>query len=491
MDGIFCANYCSSRGNFPPCQQAWHPECFTLKAREFPTRDTYDQEGNIWFNNGKRIREMTAAVGAAGVHAIQPFQCPTCWVRNLEHRDPGAGDAAYVRTIRRAILDGINGVSRATIAQHRGRVKEVVRNAERINKTPSLHPRGPMPLGDPLGMGVAVDILQKSVHARGAHEKYVQVETLRQVRSTHTKNYESSPVGVKEGGAFSRGAGVVRPTSCPTQSDWYRQFWSGVEKRMGWLSKANHALKVGAMLDVINRMWRDAEASEDEEEKGHLWKVGAYLTLCTVGGLRGHEGFFLDLAGLRRHLDTGRRGQVPPDYTHETVLGEGACESLPHVVVPLLGKFKGGNTVDHHIINLASETKSGFELRKWMDKLVEITEEEGRTDGPAFADSDGNLACSLDYNETFLEYLKQTQIARTDLIGPGVKVKDMYGIYRTPRKTQTTRIMRCGLGNDIGEMNRWRSVEGAKGKPLRLRMCTLYSEAVYMMPVTWRLSHAL
>ena len=126
-----------------------------------------------------------------------------------------------------------------------------------------------------------------------------------------------------------------------------------------------------------------------------------------------------------------------------------------------------------------------------MDKLVEITEEEGRSDGPAFADSDGNLASSLAYNETFLKYLGRTQDARPDLIGAGEVVKDMYGIHRTPRKTQTTRVMRCGLGNDIGEMNRWRSVEGAQGKPLRLRMCTHYSEAVYMMPVTWRLSHAL
>ena len=89
---------------------------------------------------------------------------------------------------------------------------------------------------------------------------------------------------------------------------------------MGWVTKANHALKPGAMLDAINRMWREAETSDDEEEKRHLWKVGAYLTLCTVGGLRGHEGFFLDLAGLRRHIDTGRHGQVPPDYTLKTVL---------------------------------------------------------------------------------------------------------------------------------------------------------------------------
>ena len=66
-------------------------------------------------------------------------------------------------------------------------------------------------------MGLAVDILQKSLIAVGRNEAVVQAETLRQLRSTYTKNWESSPLGVAESAAFAKGMGRIRPTKCPAQ----------------------------------------------------------------------------------------------------------------------------------------------------------------------------------------------------------------------------------------------------------------------------------
>ena len=115
-------------------------------------------------------------------------------------------------------------------------------NTERIGKTPTLEPRGPFPLKDSLGMGLATDIIQKSIHTKDRTEPVVQTSVLRQMRSTYTTSYELLPVGVAEGGAFTRGTGRTRPTSCVTQSDWYQAFWIGLERRMGYKSKSNHAM---------------------------------------------------------------------------------------------------------------------------------------------------------------------------------------------------------------------------------------------------------
>ncbi len=77
-----------------------------------------------------------------------------------------------------------------------------------------------------------------------------------------------------------------------------------------------------------------------------------------AASLRGHERFYVELAGLRKHMSKGRLGVVPPGLNKSTLLTEEACKNLPHVTVCLLGKFKGVTGTDHHLITLANETMS-------------------------------------------------------------------------------------------------------------------------------------
>ena len=162
--------------------------------------------------------------------------------------------------------------------------------------------------------------------------------------------------------------------------------------------------------------------------------------------------------------------------------------ALPHVVLPLLGKFKGEIGIDHHIINLANESISGLQPRWWLEKLIEIADLEGRAAGPAFATPEGNLLRSADVDATFRSYLHRVQ--RAGLIPKTDDVDTMFGISRTPRRTATSRAKRAGLEDRAEEMNRWRKVELAQNKRARHKMSALYSEAVLMMPATWRVSYA-
>ncbi len=102
------------------------------------------------------------------------------------------------------------------------------------------------------------------------------------------------------------------------------------------------------------------------------WKVGAYICILTTALLRGHEGFYLELAGLQRHLENGRVRVVPLGLDKSTILTKEMCRNLPHVTICFLGKFKGETGTDHHMIVVANTTVLGLEPRWWVKKLVGV-----------------------------------------------------------------------------------------------------------------------
>jgi hypothetical protein len=232
------------------------------------------------------------------------------------------------------------------------------------------------------------------------------------MRSTYTKNWESSPAGVKEGAAFANGKYRVRQTTCPAQSEWFYDFLQGLEFWMGYQSDLSHGLLTGAIVHLLDLIRIDAEEAEEAGaalEANKLWKVVMYVCVLMAALLRGHKGCFLELAGLRKHLSKGRIGVVPVVLNKSTVLTEEPCRNLPHVTVYLLGKFKGKAGIDHHLIIYANETVSGLQPCWWIEKLVCVCEQEGRVNGPAFATPAGELALSVDYDSMFRRYLLRVE----------------------------------------------------------------------------------
>ena len=314
------------------------------------------------------------------------------------------------------------------------------------------------------------------------------------MRSTYTKNWESLPYGVMEGAAFANGKYWVRQTLCPAQSEWFHDFLRGLEFRMGCQSDPNHGLLIGAIVHLLALMRSDAEEAKEAgsmAEADELWKVGAYVYILTAASLRGHEGFYLELAVLRKHLAKGRVGVIPPGLSKSSLLTEEMCRDLPHVTICLLGKFKGESGTDHHMISIANDTISGLHPWWWVEKLVEVCSLEGREHGPAFATPDGRLALSADYDALFRKYLLRVQ-EETNLIPDDQEVESRYSTNRTPRKTAVTRLERAGFADEfIDRMNRWRAQEQSKGRFVRRRMNAHYAEAMLLAPTTWLCSYFL
>ena len=412
-------------------------------------------------------------------------------MRNLEGREITSNDDFYVSLIRRANLDSMAGMSKLTIASHRRTICANVKRCARINKTPLYEPRGPMPLSDTIGMGVMVDMLHKSVTAEGRIRPHVQFDTIRKERSTISKVYASSPKGIGEVSSFAKGAGRVRPTSCPTQSEWLQDALRGCEYRMGFESCADHGVSIEAIVQMLEYIKEDAEEDPTSDDARQLLKIGAFICMVTSASLRGHEGFFADLTGMRLHIDKGRDGVIPVKMSHKKIMTEAECNNLPHVAICLQGNFKGEGGINYHILNVANKTMSGLQTRWWIEKLLEINKDEGYFTGPAFRDDEGNLAASTDYDAVFRQYLSKVQES-TDLIEDDINVDTFFSISRTPRKSANTRALRANLSKQhIDKMNRWKTVENAKGRRPRVNMQQHYSEACLLMPTTWFYAYAL
>jgi len=136
-----------------------------------------------------------------------------------------------------------------------------------------------------------------------------------------------------------------------------------MEYWMGSQLQPNHGLLIGAiirLLDLIDEDAKEAARLDSVLEANELWKVGAYICVLTAASLRGHKGFYFDLAGMQKHVSKGREGVVPAGLNKNTMLKEEDCLSLPHVTICLLGKFKGKTGVDHHLITVASKMSSGL-----------------------------------------------------------------------------------------------------------------------------------
>ena len=80
-------------------------------------------------------------------------------------------------------------------------------------------------------------------------------------------------------------------------------------------------------------------------------------------GLRGNEGFWVDAGRRRAGSDLGRNATE---------------DSLPHVVVSLLGRIKGEDGDRMHVFALATESGSGIKTRVILERAWKFMRRKGR-----------------------------------------------------------------------------------------------------------------
>jgi hypothetical protein len=152
---------------------------------EFPVRQPKDVDGIIQVLEGDEDRFQ---YGRDGDHLLLSFQCGLCHFRNMEGRNPIAGnslDEKVLMLIRRATLDSFWSREPATVRstlRNGGKLEDIV---SQLGLTPVTSAMGPFPVADVAGMKLAIALLVRSLDP-GRTEKYVQFGTVRSLRSAYS-----------------------------------------------------------------------------------------------------------------------------------------------------------------------------------------------------------------------------------------------------------------------------------------------------------------
>jgi len=290
-------------------------------------------------------------VARPGDHLLVPFQCDLCSFHNLCNRNPEADspqDSFLLCCVRRANLDAVWGRESNTVNATLRGVWQLV-NLWRVAHIPvKLPARGPFPVGESFGLGVAVGMLIKSLEPGRYSKTYQQFETIQKLRAAYSNLHMSSLEGVTSLQTVGGKTAKMSPALLPTNSLWFERFAEGCLKRMGQDVRQDWALPLPvlhAILEILEVEWHRADCWADRHR---VTCAGAFSEVAFCGSFRGNEVFLTDLFGLSKYL---------ADLGQETF-----------VIIPLLGRYKGESHHRYHLTPMTAETDSGIQVRTWISQ---------------------------------------------------------------------------------------------------------------------------
>ena len=418
--------------------------------------------------------------GIDGAQFMIPFQCDLCIFRLLFKRNPTktTHDQDNLIIIRRMNLDAIWSREPTTISAKRSLAK-LITTCEVAGIAPNLPPLGPMPFEDKFGYCVAFSML---VHSRqpGRHSKsYTQFATIRKQRSAFSNLFMSSTE--IHGAATMINAGSMSNgilTSCPTNSQWFLRWTLGCETRMGYILKQNKAISLDLLKVLINTFKEDIKSNEDLKSED-TWRnvLGlSYAVISFFASLRGNEGLKVNFRSLVKHWDRGN----PSEKNHNL------HKDLPHVIVPLTGRFKGEQGERSHLLALANKSNSGIGIRATLKLLLNIRNLHNINSVWLFTDLKGNKTTFDEMNDIILdklEQIKHTHKLTDSLKLNEVNIREEFSINRSFRRGSSTTAQVLQIPTDIIElMNRWKKRERSKGRKPKLSMIETYADIELLIP---------
>jgi hypothetical protein len=451
---------------------SWCGRCYVpLDSSEFPIAKPRDEDGEEVYDEEDADRYI---VGRDGDNLVTPFQCDQCHFRNLMRRDPVEGlpqDVRLLKLIRRANLDALWSREPKTVSSNLAICKQGLQVAGALGfKGQLFRPMGPFPLDDTFGMGAAVVMLQQSLRP-GKYDKSVQFGTVRKFRSCFSNVYQASAAG-HNAVVMARDTRKLTVTTCPTYGEFFERFVKGLHKRMGEIVKPDRALSLEVLKEIMAKLEEEWKAPGGETLA--LAMEGAFYLIAYCCALRGEEVSKADLYGILRHWEAG--------------------ESHPkkHVVVALLGRFKGETGESYHLMCLVAVTSQGLEPRKWIGRLIRILQDQGIRNGPLFRNPVGGKLRATYFEPRFFDRLEQVRLEKPELM-PGVDdVVEDYGVSRSFRRGATSEVVNQKVPPEIIDANnRWRRVDQAGASRPAMHMRDHYTDVRQTLDLRLEFSKAL
>ena len=400
------------------------------------------------------------------------FQCEVCHFRNMEGRDPEdvGSDEKILRYIRRANLDAFWARRPATVYPHFLEVRAIIKDADEMGIKPPLPERGPLALQDTCGMGAAVLLLKKSLNPGRYNKKHLTFGATRKRRAAVSSYWHGSVEGMKTS-VLAKEEKKLMLTDSPTYSLWFERFIRGMHNRMGDDIRPDEGIDIKLLHGMLKTLKKCMECSVGFAEQKRLVDMGFYISATFSAGLRGNELLNLSLKGLLEHDE-------------ESI-------SLGHVLLPMLGKFKGETGLNYHMIPIAETTATGIENRFWMNEFLRVRKAQGETRGWAFKSKTGNKVRQSDLQEDFFDLLEEVQVSTT-LLGDNVDVRENYGLSRSLRRGSNTHAHNMGVSESRIELNnRWRKFFYAGGKRPTMGIRDSYIQVKQAMPALLEYSSPL
>ena len=392
-------------------------------------------------------------VARPGDWIIAPFQCDSCWFFNVYGRKEDVSswaDTHNLRLIRRANLDMFWSRETSTVQGIRGHLTEIVRRSKVYGRKVPLEEVTPWEVGDREGMGIMMCMLEKSLD-KGKNATYTQFDTCRKLRSAAASVYSSTSQSAALRYSLKNARGVMHLEEGDTQTVFMERTIAGMKARMPQVSKRNLPFTSEMINFILERLEEEwfKENLEDGSRRIALM-TAAYLCVTYGYSLRGNEGLWVDTDKLCENIQVGKRDQ-----------------RCPHVIVPLLGRFKGEEGDRMHVIPLVNETRSGIRIRIWIERLVRLLKQERKSNCPAFCDEDGYLLRATDLEGVIHPILKEMQNApeHLDVIPRSLDVKLWYRLARSCRRGAENRALDQGVNPKVIDfVHRWSMFEKNKGR---------------------------
>jgi len=398
----------------------------------------------------------------SGDHLITPFECDRCVFIKLKGRLPIEGapkDRLLNAAIRRVNLDALWSRETSTVAKNLAGVRKIIYTSDSVGLKGPFISFGPMPTHDHCGYEIAIDMVLAS-RSVGRHSKtHLQFETIRKLRTAYANFERASAAKAHNHLVLDGGAGESKEISdLITSSLWFRRFITGCKARMGQIHKPNLALTTELIVKLLSLITQQIQEAEQLKDQFDLVVFGNFVVFSYVLSLRGSEGAMLNLSTMAKYRDS----------------------SKDSFIVALKGKIKGEANERDHLFHCVNETSSGIKARVWIGLLMVVHEKAGRSGGPGITNWDGTILKSSELDDRLHELLMC-------LFDEGVKfppeintqedIIERFSIFRSLRRASDTRALEKKVGeSDIDVVNRWKSVEMAKGSRPGRSMRQHYAE---------------
>jgi hypothetical protein len=203
--------------------------------------------------------------------------------------------------------------------------------------------------------------------------------------------------------------------------------------------------------------------------------TGLFVAAGFLAGLRGEEVLLMELSAVRRHY------------------ADGLTSSPAHVLLPLLGRFKGETGERHFLLAVVPISKTGIDVGLWMARMLKCHETNKKYNGWVFPKDVGDGRAKIsDFDSVFHEALRSVQSRRPDLIKIEVEVGDAFSLRRSLRRGSTSHARNMKVAEENIEFNNgWRKSQRAKGKAPVLSTVQHYTDLKLVLPYVLRYSENL